>query len=154
MEAASELIPPTLGTGGCSVHDDGASSAWADLTAHIARLPLTPPQRNTQRLEIISLSGSAGTAVAINDRAMLRTDGRHILQATQELDANWNGCETGCRVQCRSRTCGRTSCQAGSTVGFTSHLISNKTVGEMHASRLGWRDADWSAEVISCTSCV
>ena len=63
-------------------------------------------------------------------------------------------CGTESRGQRRSRTGGRASCQAESTVGFNSYLISNKMVGEMHASRLGWRDADWSAEVISCTSCV
>jgi hypothetical protein len=34
----------------------------------------------------LQLSGSAGTAVATDDRAMLWTDGRYIWQAAQELD--------------------------------------------------------------------
>ena len=38
---------------------------------------------------ISSFSGSAGTAVVTLDQALLWTDGRYHLQASQELDQNW-----------------------------------------------------------------
>ena len=68
-------------------------------------MPMTPARRRrfqrttrtnagrTQRVitregVALQLSGSAGTAVATDDRAMLWTDGRYILQVAQELDGD------------------------------------------------------------------
>ena len=43
-----------------------------------------------KRTEYISgFSGSAGTAVVTLNKALLWTDGRYHLQASQQLDENW-----------------------------------------------------------------
>ncbi len=43
-----------------------------------------------KRREFISgFTGSAGTAVVTADHALLWTDGRYFLQASQQLDGNW-----------------------------------------------------------------
>lgn len=43
-------------------------------------------ERDKRREFVSGFSGSAGTAVVTQDRALLWTDGRYFLQATQELD--------------------------------------------------------------------
>ena len=113
-----------------------------------------------KRREFISqFSGSAGTAVITNDRAMLWTDGRYFLQAAQELDANW--------TLMRDRVPGAVPIQDwladelpnGATVGFISYLLSNKMVGEMRAAltpkniSLRGLDADLIDEVRCRTAC-
>lgn len=46
-------------------------------------------EKDKRRQFITGFTGSSGTAVLTNDRALLWTDGRYFLQATQELDSNW-----------------------------------------------------------------
>ncbi|KAG8830122.1 hypothetical protein FRC17_005374 [Serendipita sp. 399] len=42
-----------------------------------------------RRAFITGFTGSAGTAVILHDSAMLFTDGRYFLQASQQMDKNW-----------------------------------------------------------------
>ena len=74
-------------------------------------------------------------------------------------------CGTGCRQQCRCRTDGWASGEAGSTLGFSSYLISNKTARESRRCRLraallrenfslGWPDADLIDAMRSHTACL
>ena len=46
-------------------------------------------EKDKRRQFISGFSGSSGTAVLTHDNAMLWTDGRYFLQASQELDSNW-----------------------------------------------------------------
>ena len=47
-------------------------------------------ERDKRRQFVSGFTGSAGTAVITQDKALLWTDGRYFLQASQELDeANW-----------------------------------------------------------------
>jgi hypothetical protein len=90
------------------VHGEGGSLGPNRTSATYAALqsmPMTPARRRrfqrTTRTDSSTsqhvtkrqgsapqLSRSAVTAVATNDRVMLWTDGRYLLQAAQELDAN------------------------------------------------------------------
>ncbi len=47
---------------------------------------------------ICGFTGSAGTAVVTADKALLWTDGRYFLQASQELDSNWTLMKIGAYV--------------------------------------------------------
>lgn len=38
---------------------------------------------------LTGFTGSAGTAIVTNNEALLWTDGRYYLQASQEMDENW-----------------------------------------------------------------
>lgn len=42
-----------------------------------------------RRAYISGFTGSAGTAIVTLDSALLWTDGRYYLQASQEMDGNW-----------------------------------------------------------------
>ena len=79
------------------------------------------------------LLGSAGIAAATNDRVMFRTGGT-VCRRRRSWMGIGPSCGTNGRGQGRSRAGGRAGCQAGSAVGFGSHRISNKTVGETHAA--------------------
>jgi Xaa-Pro aminopeptidase len=46
-------------------------------------------EKDQRRKFISGFSGSAGTAVVTEQAALLWTDGRYYLQASQELDSNW-----------------------------------------------------------------
>lgn len=46
--------------------------------------------KDKRRYLISNFSGSAGTALVTDTNALLWTDGRYFLQASQELDSNWN----------------------------------------------------------------
>jgi len=46
-------------------------------------------EKDKRRQFISGFTGSSGTAVLTNDHALLWTDGRYFLQASQELDSNW-----------------------------------------------------------------
>ena len=46
-------------------------------------------EKDKRRQFISGFTGSSGTAVLTNQTALLWTDGRYYLQATQELDSNW-----------------------------------------------------------------
>lgn len=51
---------------------------------------------NYKRLQFISnFSGSAGTAVVTDEKALLWTDGRYYTQANKELDSNWTLMKSG-----------------------------------------------------------
>lgn len=39
---------------------------------------------------ITGFTGSAGTAIVTQNEALLWTDGRYFLQASQQLDSNWS----------------------------------------------------------------
>ena len=42
-----------------------------------------------RRSFVSNFTGSAGTALVLNDKALLWTDGRYFLQASQELSSLW-----------------------------------------------------------------
>jgi Xaa-Pro aminopeptidase len=46
-------------------------------------------EKDKRRQFITGFTGSAGTAVVTQDNALLWTDGRYFLQASQQLDSNW-----------------------------------------------------------------
>ncbi len=46
-------------------------------------------EKDKRRQFISGFTGSSGTAVLTRDHAMVWTDGRYFLQASQELDSNW-----------------------------------------------------------------
>ncbi len=48
-----------------------------------------PPDCHARRAFISNFTGSAGTAVVTKDAALLWTDGRYFLQATQQLSPEW-----------------------------------------------------------------
>ena len=45
--------------------------------------------RDTRRAYLSDFTGSAGTALVLADKALLWTDGRYFLQASQELSDDW-----------------------------------------------------------------
>lgn len=44
---------------------------------------------DSRRAFISGFTGSAGTAIVTKDKALMWTDGRYYLQATQQMDNNW-----------------------------------------------------------------
>ena len=46
-------------------------------------------EKDKRRQFITGFTGSAGTALVTHDNALLWTDGRYFLQASQQLDSNW-----------------------------------------------------------------
>lgn len=84
-------------------------------------------QHDRRRAFISGFTGSAGTAVITDTEALLWTDGRYYLQASQELDANlWtlmkDGLpETPTMVQWLAK-----NCKAGDRIGVDANLYSTR----------------------------
>jgi Xaa-Pro aminopeptidase len=83
--------------------------------------------KSESRREFISgFTGSAGTALILQDKALLWTDGRYFLQASQELSAEWTLMKSGEPGVLDLNQWLVKNLKGGNTVGVDSSLISNK----------------------------
>lgn len=105
-------------------------AALRDLMAQHKPEPLTayivPMDDEERRTWISGFSGSNGDAIVTMDKAALWTDGRYFLQATEQLDCNWELMRIG-QPNVPTYTEWLANLTAGSLVGADPKLMGAKT---------------------------
>uniref|UniRef100_A0A8D8VMY0 Xaa-Pro aminopeptidase 1 n=1 Tax=Cacopsylla melanoneura TaxID=428564 RepID=A0A8D8VMY0_9HEMI len=80
-------------------------------------------EADKRRAFVSGFTGSAGTAVVTLDKALLWTDGRYYLQASQELDSNWTLMKSGLPTTLTEKEWLAKNLPSGSRVGVDPNLI-------------------------------
>ncbi|KXS19196.1 Creatinase/aminopeptidase [Gonapodya prolifera JEL478] len=100
-----------------------------------------------RRAWISGFTGSAGTAVVTASMALLWTDGRYFLQASQQLDANWTLMKSGLPEVLSKEEWLAKNLDTNSRIGFDPKLVSTSGV---KALRDALREAEATTlEVVS-----
>ncbi|CAL8143709.1 unnamed protein product [Orchesella dallaii] len=81
---------------------------------------------DTRRAFISGFDGSAGTAIVTPSKALMWTDGRYFLQATQQMDSNWTLMKIGPPEVPPPSKWLNENLPAGSYIGVDSRLYSNE----------------------------
>ena len=90
---------------------------------------------NSKRLRFISsFSGSAGTALILQNEAFLWTDGRYFLQAEKELPEGWTLMKSGQPLVLDMNDWILANMSKGQTVGVDASLISTSEAAKMSAA--------------------
>lgn len=82
--------------------------------------------RDRRRHFITGFTGSAGTAVITQEKALLWTDGRYYQQATLQLDGNWTLMKDGLPETPTYTQWLQKNCKAGDRVGVDANLLSTR----------------------------
>ncbi|EWM22705.1 peptidase m24 family protein [Nannochloropsis gaditana] len=90
---SSSPLPPVAGSSALlAALRQGMEAQGLDalvVPSEDAHLSEYVPARDRRREYVTGFSGSAGTAVVTPEHALLWTDGRYFLQASQELGPDW-----------------------------------------------------------------
>jgi len=90
--------------------------------------------RDGRRQWLSSFSGSAGTAIVLEDSALLWTDGRYFLQASTELSEEWTLMRSGDPGVLEMEAWLTKNLCAGSVVGVDGSLISAEQASSLSAA--------------------
>jgi Xaa-Pro aminopeptidase len=82
--------------------------------------------RDRRRAFITGFTGSAGTAVVTQDKALLWTDGRYFLQAENQLDDSWTLMKDGMPDVLTLTQWLQKNCQKGDRIGVDANLYSTR----------------------------
>jgi Xaa-Pro aminopeptidase len=82
--------------------------------------------RDRRRQFVTGFDGSAGTAVVTQSEALLWTDGRYYLQASQQLDNNWTLMKDGLPDVLTMTQWFQKNCKPGQRIGVDPSLMSTR----------------------------
>lgn len=82
-------------------------------------------EADMRRAFVSGFTGSAGTVLVLKDKALLWTDGRYFLQASQELSADWTLMRSGEKGVPDMTTWILSNMAEGQVVGIDSWLVCN-----------------------------
>jgi Xaa-Pro aminopeptidase len=89
------------------------------------------PESEGRRQAVSQFTGSAGTCLVTQNKALLWTDGRYFLQASEQLSSDWTLMKAGNKGVPDIPTWIGDNLAKNSTVGVDANLISAKEAGDL-----------------------